>query len=376
MIVLIANAILNKEFLKKPFLIFFKEKAYVAVTGIFFLYLLSSFYSENLSSAIDSLRIKLPFLGLPVAFAYMKPLSKGKYHLLLYYFFYILFFSAIGILGIYLFDTNSFSKGYLQAQVLPTPIDHIRYSLMITFSIFIGLYLYRKNFFVKHNWEKHILLIGVGFLILFLHILSVRSGLVTFYLSALYLSVLFFYKKRSWKKFSLFILTAITLISLAYYTIPTFHNRINYSRYDISLYLHGYTPPQYSDARRFTSIHAGILVGNTNPLLGVGVGDIKNEIDHVYETEYPHFQHKDRLMPHNQFIMVYATCGIIGLIIFIVSILYPVLYKKSYRHILYTIFNIIIIASFFAEATIEGQIGSAFYTIFVLLGLQQIKSEN
>ena len=83
--------------------------------------------------------------------------------------------------------------------------------------------------------------------------------------------------------------------------------------------------------------------------------------------QYPEV--KERKMPHNQFVYVYAGTGIIGLLGFLFALFYPLLYKKAYREPIFFAFYIIVLASFIVENTIENSLGAGFFAFFLLLGL-------
>ncbi len=107
-------------------------------------------------------------------------------------------------------------------------------------------------------------------------------------------------------------------------------------------------------------------IAEKNPVLGVGVGDIKSEMDKLYNQSAGSEFVKSKL-PHNQFVYFLAASGIIGFLVFLLSLMYPWFSKKRYKNMLYTVFLLIMVFSFMAEHTLEIQIGTAFYLLFLLL---------
>ena len=209
MIVLIANGVFNPA-IKSNFRNFLSNKPMIIISGLFILYLLSGIYSENFSFLLERLRIKLPFLFLPFAFCAMPRFSEKKYYGLFYCFFIVVFLSSLGTFIYYLFDLETINDAYKYAKVLPTPINHIRYSLMVCFAIIIGIHLYYKDFYLKYKFEKKLIFVGTLFLIIFIHLLSVRSGLVALYLTLIYLIVRYvFYHKKFIAGIALIVLIAV-----------------------------------------------------------------------------------------------------------------------------------------------------------------------
>jgi hypothetical protein len=70
-----------------------------------------------------------------------------------------------------------------------------------------------------------------------------------------------------------------------------------------------------------------------------------------------------------------ASTGIFGLLVFCFAIFLPLFNRKNISNVLFVCFYIIILSSFFTEATIEEQMGTAFYLLFFLLLYEYIQSE-
>ncbi len=369
MITVIACAIINPD-IKSAFSKFKKDKVAIGLTSIFFIYLLSGIYSDDCSYYFTRIRIKLPFLLLPFSFIAIKPFPKKHLDGLLLAFLTIIFSYSVWSFTIYLQDFEHINKSYLSAKVIPVCISHIRFSLMVAISIFIGVYLYYQSPLLKTSKFFKITLIFVTlFLIFFLHILAVRSGLIAFYLAAIAVAI------RSailFKKYFLG-LTIISIIFLlpilSYHIFPTFKNKLRYTMYDISSYQED-NFKNLSDSRRITSVKGGIAIAAQNPIWGVGAGDIQTEMNVFYDRYYPELTTKDRLIPHNQFIYILATTGVIGLAIFVIAI-FLTLIDNRFNSLVFLSASIIMISSFFSEATLEVQIGTALYMLFTGLALNQ-----
>jgi O-antigen ligase len=358
-----------KPDLLKNFRFYLSDKAYLAISIGFFLVLLSGFFTEpgNFGYWGERIRLKIAFLLLPLAFASIKPISDRSFKVIMYSFVGILFFSCIGIGIHYLLNFDEINRLLNQGHPMPTPRNHIRFSLLLAYSIFAAFYLYKKDFYFKYKWERTLLFGVTGFLFVFLHLLSVRSGLAAFYLTAFILIL-----RRAWVAKKIFagvglivLMAAIPLI--AYKTIPSFKAKVDYSLYDRWVRKHNISQSDYSDGGRFISIKVGMDIGNDNPVFGVGAGNLRQEVKSRYAEMYP--ESKEVKMPHNQFVSIYASMGIIGLGLFLFAFFFPLFYKKGYRHTLFLSFHIIVLLSFLVENTIENSIGIAFYLFFLLLNL-------
>ena len=314
---------------------------------------------------------------IPFAFAVIKPFSRQTLYVLLYFFIMVIFAaSAISFLY-YLSDYQQINYSYKQAKVLPTPLDHIRFSLMIAFSVFTGIHLYLENFFLRYKWERTPLLLVVIFLFFFIHVLAVRSGLVVLYsvLSFYILRLLFLRGKRRAGIVSLVFLILSPVI--AWFLFPTFQNKIKYMKYDMEMFYHRGEGNNLSDGGRIISIINGIEIGKNHVLGGVGAGDVMDEMNVLYLENYPAINPKNYLIPHNEYIFVFASTGVTGLTILLLSMVVPLIHRKRYKkNILLTGFTILVGISFLSEATIEGQIGTAFYITFLMLLINKDESAN
>lgn len=206
-----------------------------------------------------------------------------------------------------------------------------------------------------------------GFLFLFLHLLSVRSGLVAFYMTAVVLIL-----RRAWvskKYFQGLALVALmaAIPVIAYRAIPSFKAKVDYSLYDRWIRQHDLSQNDYSDGGRVVSIKMGLEIGNDYPLLGVGAGNLRQEVINRYAQKFQ--EDMEPKMPHNQLVSIYAGTGFVGLGLFLFAFFFPLFYKKAYRHTLFLSFHIIVFLSFMVENTIENSIGIAFYLFFLLLSL-------
>jgi len=161
---------------------FFTQKIWWIVSLLFFIYLLSGVYTENHTAYFERLKIRTPFLLLPVAFASLPAIKRNDYLNLFYFFLLLITVSAVISTIRYYKNFDEINILYFQSKVLPTPIHHIRYSLMVVFAIATGFYLIINSYYIYSRFEKIIFILITAFLIFYLHILSSRISLLVFYL--------------------------------------------------------------------------------------------------------------------------------------------------------------------------------------------------
>lgn len=344
------------------------QPLYILLFGIFGFYLVSGLYSDNLHYWGERVQIKLPYLLLPLSFAAVS-LTKKTLYTILYVLFITVLLGAVWCLINFALNYEAIVESYLHAKVMPTPfhIGHIRFSLMSAFSALIGWVLYKEQFVFKWKGERYFLLAGGLFLVIFLHLLSVRSGLLAFYAASF--AYLFFetLKNRNFKQLTFGILFLAMVSGAMYFLSPTLRNKASYMNTDVSRFKDGKNVNNYSDGNRLLSWKLGWRIGNENPLIGAGIGDVLDGITKIYVTEYPDITENNRLIPHSQFVYIFAGCGWLGLLWFIAACFYPYLDAKLRNVGLFMIFNTIIVTSFISESTLEIQLGVALHLFFLML---------
>ena len=104
---------------------------------------------------------------------------------------------------------------------------------------------------------------------------------------------------------------------------------------------------------------------------GVGIGDVRKETDAYFKRHYPGFSQL-HLLPHNQFLFVFAGAGLFGFLYFLLMSVVPMVYRDSASISFLVAFHIMILTSYMVEHTIETQIGTALYITFALLGIKYV----
>jgi O-antigen ligase len=355
-----------------------KNSSFLFPAGIFLLYLANAVFTQtgNEGILVNILLLKIPFLLLPLAFMLLPQISLKQLQDYYFYFFILTIITAIGTLGYFALHFREIIESYKASKIMPTPVSHVRYSLIIAFSIFAGIYLYFNKLSYRFKYEKQFILAGTIFLILFIHILSVRSGLAAFYLIvAAAIIFMSWQKKWYWQG-----LTGICLMLLipvvSYFAVPTFRNKISNTIEDLGKLGNTADANNYSLAGRVVSYKVAFRIIGENLLLGTGAANLEQKVKEVYRAEFPeiHEEGLGYLMPHNQFLVVTAATGLTGLVIFLICFYAPLFINRNYRFPLLLVHYAIITVSFLFEGTLETQTGTNFTAIFIFLPLAFLKN--
>ncbi|MEO1259156.1 MAG: O-antigen ligase family protein [Bacteroidota bacterium] len=302
-------------------------------------------------------------LILPFSFANREGTDHDQLNKWLFLFFVPVSLTAIYSAAALFCRHSSFSIVFDENTHLITPINHVRYSLMVAFCIFIGIHLLRSNW-LKSSFQKYLSLFFTLFLVVYLHFISVRSGLLGFYLVCFFYVIKAFMLLRIRKALVLSVLLAGLVLS-ASQIIPGFKHKLVVSKESVLAYASGEPIQSLSDNWRFRSIEAGLAIGTRDWLLGVGLGDLKNAMK--VELEKVGKKGIKLLLPHNQFVFVFAFSGILGLCLFC-FVLFKAVYIGSASGLpLFWHLNVIVLSSFLFDTTIETQVGLVFWVFFSLL---------
>jgi O-antigen ligase len=325
---------------------------------------LSIFWSDDGGYWLRVTRVRLPFLILPWVFANVPRLRQVDYQRVLYLLVWFMVVACVGVGVNFLLHYDAVMEGLGRGQPIPVPRQHVRFSLVLATSIVAGAWLWRQHFRLKYRWERPALGVGVIFLFLFIHVLSVRGGLAVLYL-ALVLSVCWYIAHtRRWATGILILGTLVGLLWGAINVIPSLEQRVAYMRYDWERYKAN-DGALYSDGARWTSLKVGYRIWQENPVLGTGAGDLLSEVNRVTAADYPDYA-QDPKLPHNQWIHIMASTGLVGLLLSMVAFFRPFVAHKYRSNYLFTVFQVMAFVTFIIECTVENAIGVSWYLFYTL----------
>ncbi|HET6244720.1 MAG: O-antigen ligase family protein [Bacteroidetes bacterium] len=154
------------------------------------------------------------------------------------------------------------------------------------------------------------------------------------------------------------------------------HDRIRQVIWEVDWYFKGYDPSGHSVSMRFEFWRTALGIIKGNILTGVGTGDPLWAFSDQYLNNNTQLNEKFRHRSHNQFLAIAVALGLIGLIYFLFSLVYPFISEKNSKNYFYLVFFVIAIFSMISEDTLETQAGVTFFAFFnslLLLGARDEK---
>lgn len=302
----------------------------------------------------------------------------------------------------YIANKQLIEQSYLVAKVIPVWLDddHIRFSWLIVLTIIlmcwqlnisskgkchfeIGFPPNEKSAEYKdeisqartfemtkqyraNKIEKIVGYTTVILLFAFLHFMAARTGLLCLY-AALIIFFFYFLWKRKTRKYAIdFFIATTTIIILAFYTLPTLKNRMQYVVWDVKQFTNNNYLQGSADGGRWLSIKAGFNVGVMKPFAGVGFGDIKSEEIKWFDVYYPQILLADRFLPHSEWMVYFAGSGFMGMIFFTIGLglLYNYFFKKN---IFSYAVAVVLLIPLITDNMLEGQYGIVIFSFVISL---------
>ncbi|HDP74303.1 MAG TPA: O-antigen ligase domain-containing protein [Bacteroidales bacterium] len=121
--------------------------------------------------------------------------------------------------------------------------------------------------------------------------------------------------------------------------------------------------------RRLLYAQAALHVITSNPIFGVSYGDLPAAMNQFYDIKKIDLPQSYRYMPHNQYLTVWASAGVIGFIIFILSLTLPFIKSPSFQVLPVKYFWVLVITSMLFEDTMLTHTGISFVAVFSALFL-------
>lgn len=127
-------------------------------------------------------------------------------------------------------------------------------------------------------------------------------------------------------------------------------------------YLWHHNANNSSAMQRWVYTQVGWEIFKQNPITGLGTGDILGAYKAEYATDDRGLEQRFQGISHNQFLTIGIVLGVLGLIVFLVMLVYPTwLYRRDF---LYVTFMLIMLVSFLTDNTFDRQSGVTLFAFF------------
>ena len=149
-----------------------------------------------------------------------------------------------------------------------------------------------------------------------------------------------------------------------YLSKSNFRARLQQLAWEYRNYYYSGNPSGHSAMQRIEFWKTAIYIISEHPVIGVGTGDVKAAFDQAYIDRKSQLTPKFRFHAHNEYLTMTVAFGILGGMYFIFSLVFPYIYMRKKKDLLYTAFFIILLISMLTEDTPETQAGVTFMVFF------------
>ena len=373
-------------FFSKPFKINARQNIFpLVLISLLLVSFLSGIYADNHHEFWEKIKVKLPMVLLPIGFFSRSIFTRRQFNNILLLFILSVFLAGAITMLNYFIHFAEINEQLLHSKPIyilyaverehNNQVNHIYYSIMLAFAIWGAFYLYRE-YGSGEKLKKNLILVTGLLLLVFLHVVAARTGLFGFYASALMAMGWLIIKE---KKIILGIACALALglvFITAYKLLPSWQNRLTNAKEDISRMSDGKDINHYSMSMRKEALKTAWEVYKKHPVLGVGAGDLPDEMEKQYTSDNSILIKENRKLPHNQFLQELVTTGPIGLFVLLLVFILPFTNGGAWRNLLFLSFIVICLVAFQVESVIERQAGVSFFCFFYLAILKISQSRN
>jgi len=342
------------------------------------IYLISFFWSDNKESWLQVIQLKIPFLLLPLGICSV-PLEKPGFRKIFYISTVVISAATVLVsIGIFLSDWQQFVSNYKLSIPLPTTSsgDHIRFGLWLSFLVLLGFYFWHfEPGFKTNKWLKLIVWGSIALFIIYIHILSAKTGLLVLYIILVGCGYYYFSQRvNRVVAWTLPLILGALAVTAAYKLAPTFKTKIDYVILEVKHVQEGERLNyNLSDQGRLITYDIALGKMKTNGVLGTGAGDILDVMSEGYDEKYPEVPQELRFVPINQYLLeVFAFGWILGLVP-LVLMSFTLFFDRQHKGQFFIgLGALILIVSMMVEAMLQVQVGIFVY-LFLSMWLLSFK---
>ncbi len=322
-------------------------------------HIVSLLYTQNLSKGLFDIEVKLSFLVLPFLFyllsmyfsqfvwvAKMKRLYLISTSLIVLFLTFRAIYRYVNTKQIACFFYNELSAMYHPSYL----------AMYITLSV---IFLLEMWFSKKSIQQGFWFILWIAFFLVFQYFLSSKAGIlvtsIVLFLGSWYAILI----RKIIHKSLIIILVSVIFVYLGIHDNYRFHSvsqSIQSAEQNVQT--------TESNAVRILVWKAGVDLIAQHWLTGVGCGDIKDVLINEYAKRNMQGAIERKLNLHNQYLETWLSTGIVGLILLLTLLLYPLYKAWQSRNLSWLLFIVAVSLNFLTESMFNTQAGVIFITYF------------
>lgn len=332
------------------------------------LYIIGSFYSNYLDSALVDLRIKSIIFFLPAFFLFPKFVKS----------FYpgirkIMTVFTSGIVSYLLLCLIRAALLYLQTKDLNvfvyvqlSPFEHTTYVAMLSICSIVWL-LFKDKDSLSNAWLRYGTLV---FLMLSVVLLSSRLGIISmvFVFVTFLVSEIFFRKK--FKQAG--IIGAIGVLGILFvFKEANVDHRLQRLVESSKNMFDGDQKKASIQEPRYIIWQTAVQVAKKHPYFGYGTGSTREEMTKYYKEHDLESFYIYQWNAHNQFLQTYIALGVPGLLLLSLSLFLPIFYCRKRELLFISVMAFVFAFNCLSESVLELQTGVCLYALIICLASRE-----
>ena len=336
-----------------------KKPVFIIIVTFFFLHLVGLLYSSNMHAGWFDIEVKFSLILFPLVFFLSDTfdIEKREKQLLAFVIGTALamIICVISALYMYLmFNENNFS--YMKLSLFHHPTY---FAMYISFSVAVIMYHFFYSEIAINKLLKSLFIILIILFAVFIYMLSSKAGIIIFFIALLAMSLPALFKKNKRMLVFLILLFAGFQIWFSLTQNSRFHVMVS----SVQNAEKNVTTEESSGVRVLVYETALDLI-KSNYAIGVGTGDIKNELMKEYKVRNMNGAIEKKLNVHNQFLETLLGQGIAGITLLLLLFLIPLINSLHTKNWLLMTFVIIVALNFIFESMLNTQAGVVFFAFF------------
>ncbi|MDQ4140630.1 MAG: O-antigen ligase family protein [Bacteroidota bacterium] len=369
---------LTRPGLKERFQLLKQNRSALGLLAIYVFLLVSVIYTDNLPNYTRQIYRYAAILFFPLAGGLLPPLNRKQVYALLFFFVLLTTVITIGTMVQYLSNIDTQNQLIIHSQNPPTinRIFHIHFGVMMTLAIFFGVHIFQDRQIIWRKAEKYIALSCVILILVSIHVLAYRTGLLALYVTLIFKIFNFIKNQKRYLLGGSLLALLLIVPVFAYYSLESVQLRVQNTRTDISRYLQHQDINYYSISQRLAAWETAFTVIKRNWVVGVGPADISREMKQQYAIHDFGLIKENQVMIHNQYLHMLMGMGIIGLLLFLGVLISPFWRRLSQNDFCITAFLVSTCTAMMVDSFFELQRGLNlivfFYFLLIILKEQRM----
>lgn len=356
---------------------------YVWLFISFFLITLIGFlHSEDLKVAGKFLEMRILIFLLPVIICSMSFEKKQWSDILRIFSFSTLLALIIGLFNSFYLYRETGDSGYFFNDNLTLILNN----KAAYFGLYVNLSIVLLLFFLKDDRKNYWYYAALALLTMFQFLLATRISILILFLIAV-LSFFYIIKSYSAKVIATVAICFGVIITVSALLMPQTINRFESMlssfdyRFDNPNEVNHFNAKEMSQVNwngltiRLALWDCGLEVIKENPWVGVGTGDYDQEFRNQLEEVNFIYAKKLDFGVHNQYLYTWISFGLLGLLVFLASLLIPAYSAYKAKNYLFLLILMVFAISFLTETVLNRYLGIFPYVVLTSLIFFQYKKE-